>query len=80
MEVRHGHLQHGGAPDQKNVVAKRPQADSFVVGSAASAERFLLGQKAFFVLSGVVSAIDLGFDRGFLVRDPDGHVMQLIEK
>ncbi|HJU53337.1 MAG TPA: VOC family protein [Pyrinomonadaceae bacterium] len=51
-----------------------------VVGSAASAERFLLGEKAFFVSSGVVSARDLGFNRGFLVRDPDGHVMQLIEK
>jgi catechol 2,3-dioxygenase-like lactoylglutathione lyase family enzyme len=51
-----------------------------VVGSAASAERFLLGEKAFFVSSGVVSAKDLGFNKGFLVRDPDGHVMQLIEK
>jgi catechol 2,3-dioxygenase-like lactoylglutathione lyase family enzyme len=51
-----------------------------VVRSADSAEQFLLGQKAFFVSSGVVSARDLGFNRGLLVRDPDGHVMQLIEK
>jgi hypothetical protein len=51
-----------------------------VVGSAESAERFLLGQKSVFVSSGVVSAKDLGFNKGFLVRDPDGHVMQLIEK
>ncbi|HYG78758.1 MAG TPA: VOC family protein [Pyrinomonadaceae bacterium] len=51
-----------------------------VVRSAESAERVLLGQKSAFVSSGVVSAKDLGFNKGFLVRDPDGHVMQLIER
>jgi hypothetical protein len=35
-----------------------------------------------FVSSGVIQMPDLGlgFARGFLVRDPDGHVMQLVEK
>jgi catechol 2,3-dioxygenase-like lactoylglutathione lyase family enzyme len=51
-----------------------------VVRNAESAEQFLLGQKSIFVSSGVVSASDLGFKKGFLVRDPDGHVMQIIEK
>jgi len=34
------------------------------------------------VSSGVVSLPDttLGFRKGMLVRDPDGHVMQLVEK
>lgn len=35
-----------------------------------------------FVSTGVVALPDkrLGFERGFLVRDPDGHVMQVIER
>ncbi|MCI0414303.1 VOC family protein [bacterium] len=35
-----------------------------------------------FVSPGVISLKEnhLGFQRGFLVRDPDGHVMQLVEK
>jgi hypothetical protein len=51
-----------------------------IVRSAASAEQFLLNQKSVFVSTGVVAAKDLGFERSLLVRDPDGHVMQLIEK
>lgn len=46
------------------------------VEAAASALRYM----AQFVSSGVVSIPDgtLGFKRGFLVRDPDGHVMQVV--
>jgi len=51
-----------------------------IVRSAESAEQFLLGQKSVFVSTGVVTARDLGFHKSLLVRDPDGHVMQLIEK
>jgi catechol 2,3-dioxygenase-like lactoylglutathione lyase family enzyme len=51
-----------------------------VVRSAESAGQFLLSQKTAFVSSGVVSINDLGFKKSFLVRDPDGHVMQIIEK
>jgi len=69
---------------QATTVAASPRprvpASPRLVPASAVAERFLLGEKAFFVSSGVVSARDLGFNRGFLVRDPDGHVMQLIEK
>jgi len=51
-----------------------------IVRDAASAEQFLLNQKSVFVSTGVVGAKDLGFNKSLLVRDPDGHVMQLIEK
>jgi catechol 2,3-dioxygenase-like lactoylglutathione lyase family enzyme len=42
----------------------------------------LLAGKFRFVSSGVVAIPDksLGFEKGLLVRDPDGHVMQLIQK
>jgi hypothetical protein len=51
-----------------------------IVRSAESAEQFLLGQKSVFVSMGVVTARDLGFNQSLLIRDPDGHVIQLIEK
>jgi catechol 2,3-dioxygenase-like lactoylglutathione lyase family enzyme len=46
------------------------------VAAAAAALR----ETAQFISSGVVSTPDgsLGFKKGFLVRDPDGHVMQLV--
>jgi hypothetical protein len=42
----------------------------------------LFGAKANFVSPGVVGIDEavLGFRKGFLVRDPDGHALQLIEK
>ena len=42
----------------------------------------LRADKFAFVSSGMVSLEDgrLGFTKGFLVRDPNGHVMQLIER
>ena len=51
-----------------------------IVRSTESAEQFLLNQKSVFVSTGVVTAKNLGFNKSLLVRDPDGHVMQLIEK
>ena len=49
--------------------------------TAAAAERLRPGKFAF-VSPGAVALEDpsLGFTKGFLVRDPDGHVMQLIER
>ncbi len=49
--------------------------------AAVAAERVRVGKFAF-VSPGVVALEDrtLGFTKGFLVRDPDGHVMQLIER
>jgi catechol 2,3-dioxygenase-like lactoylglutathione lyase family enzyme len=50
--------------------------------SVDAAAESLLGAKSLFVSTGVVSLTDrtLDFNKGLLVRDPDGHVMQLIEK
>jgi catechol 2,3-dioxygenase-like lactoylglutathione lyase family enzyme len=50
--------------------------------SADAAGQSLLGAKSVFVSTGVVPLGEraLGFNKGLLVRDPDGHVMQLIEK
>jgi catechol 2,3-dioxygenase-like lactoylglutathione lyase family enzyme len=47
----------------------------------AMAERLHSGRFSF-VSSGVIQISDssLGFAKGFLVRDPDGHVMQLVER
>jgi len=49
---------------------------------AEARARSLLAGRITFVSSGVVSVPQgtLGFRKGFLVRDPDGHVMELIEK
>ena len=49
--------------------------------ASAMAGRLLSGRFSF-VSSGVIQISDssLGFAKGFLVRDPDGHVMQLVER
>lgn len=49
-------------------------------GAGATAQALRAG-KAQFVSPGVIAMPDgpLGFVKGFLVRDPDGHVMQLVE-
>lgn len=53
-----------------------------VTNNAVSLGHSLLEEKYRFVSTGVTTLPDasLGFARGFLVRDPDGHVMQLTEK
>ena len=53
-----------------------------VTTDAASIARLLLEGNYSFVSPGVTALPDgsLGFARGFLVRDPDGHVMQVVEK
>lgn len=52
-----------------------------ITANADQAARFLLGKRANFVSSGVVidSHSQLGFHKAFLVRDPDGHALQLSE-
>ena len=49
--------------------------------ASAMAGRLLSGRFSF-VSSGVIQMPDssLGFAKGFLVRDPDGHVMQVVER
>lgn len=53
-----------------------------VIGDATAAGQGLRTGKAAFVSPGVIAMPDgrLGFGKGFLVRDPDGHVMQVTEK
>lgn len=53
-----------------------------VTTNAISIGHSLLEEKYGFVSTGVITLPDasLGFARGLLVRDPDGHVMQLTEK
>jgi catechol 2,3-dioxygenase-like lactoylglutathione lyase family enzyme len=53
-----------------------------VARDAQGAARSLLVDKFLFVSPGVVTVADgmLGFTSSFLVRDPDGHVMQIVEK
>lgn len=53
-----------------------------VVGKTKSAAQVLLDNKYIFVSPGVVDLgrVELGFAMGFLVRDPDGHVLQLVER
>ena len=50
--------------------------------SVEAAAQSLLDAKSLFISTGVVSLGEhaLDFNKGLLVRDPDGHVMQLIEK
>jgi len=57
------------------------QAPGGLSGANPFAERVRSGKFAF-VSPGVVAPEEgrLGFAKGFLVRDPDGHVMQLIER
>jgi catechol 2,3-dioxygenase-like lactoylglutathione lyase family enzyme len=51
-------------------------------GSAAAAERRIRAGRFGFVSPGAVALHDspLGFRRGLLVRDPDGHAVQLVER
>jgi catechol 2,3-dioxygenase-like lactoylglutathione lyase family enzyme len=53
-----------------------------VTSAATSISRHLLTGKYRFVSSGVIAIPDstLGFAKAFLVRDPDGHVMELVER
>jgi catechol 2,3-dioxygenase-like lactoylglutathione lyase family enzyme len=53
-----------------------------VTSDVPAIARLLLERRYRFVSSGVTSVPDgqLGFARGFLVRDPDGHVLQLVEQ
>jgi len=48
---------------------------------AASTQKALLLTRADFVSPGIVSLPDrsLGFARGFLVRDPDGHIIRVTQ-
>jgi catechol 2,3-dioxygenase-like lactoylglutathione lyase family enzyme len=53
-----------------------------VTADARSISQVLMEGKYRFVSSRVIAIPDstLGFSKGFLVRDPDGHVMELIER
>ena len=53
-----------------------------VTGDVAALAQSVRSARALFVSPGVIVIPDrgLGFGRGFLVRDPDGHVMQVIER
>jgi catechol 2,3-dioxygenase-like lactoylglutathione lyase family enzyme len=53
-----------------------------VTNSAESAERQLQTQKVRLISSGAVALPDerLGFHKGLLLRDPDGHALELIER
>ena len=55
---------------------------TLVVNAADAFAQKLLAENFRFVSPGVVSIADngLGFSKGLLARDPDGHVMALIEK
>ncbi|MFY9608820.1 MAG: VOC family protein [Blastocatellia bacterium] len=57
------------------------QTKLVTTNASAMAERVRAG-KFNFVSSGVIQMPDssLGFARGFLARDPDGHVMQLVDR
>lgn len=55
---------------------------TLVTGDVNAAVRNLLAARFVFISPGVVTIADgrLGFMQGVLVRDPDGHPMQLVEK
>jgi catechol 2,3-dioxygenase-like lactoylglutathione lyase family enzyme len=55
---------------------------SLIIDDANAAAESLLAGKTSFVSSGVITVPEksLGFAKSFLVRDPDGHVLQLIER
>jgi catechol 2,3-dioxygenase-like lactoylglutathione lyase family enzyme len=55
---------------------------SLEVGSVGGVAQNLLQAQYMFVSPGAITLTDsqLGFSKGLLVRDPDGHVMQIIEK
>ncbi len=53
-----------------------------VAGDAGAAARLLRDERAQFVSPGVIALPDgrLGFGKGFLARDPDGHGIQVIQR
>ncbi|MBI1999611.1 MAG: VOC family protein [candidate division NC10 bacterium] len=53
-----------------------------LTGDSTAASQDLRAGKAAFVSPGAIAMLDgrLGFGKGFLVRDPDGHIMQLVER
>jgi len=53
-----------------------------VTSDVSGAEQQLLREKVSFVSSGIVNSVDgkLGFRKASLVRDPDGHVLELVER
>jgi catechol 2,3-dioxygenase-like lactoylglutathione lyase family enzyme len=55
---------------------------TLVSADAAGAEQALRAARAVLVSPGVIAdgEAKLGFRKGFLVRDPDGHVMAIVEK
>jgi catechol 2,3-dioxygenase-like lactoylglutathione lyase family enzyme len=55
---------------------------TLVTADAAGAEHRLFAGRAAFVSPGavVLPAAELGFSRGLMVRDPDGHAVRLIER
>ena len=55
---------------------------TLLTGNASVAECHMIAGKCALVSSGVVAISEgkMGFRKSLLVRDPDGHVMQLIEK
>jgi len=55
---------------------------TLTLGDADSAARALFGLRVPFVSPGPVSLPDagLGFSKGLLVRDPDGHAMRLVQR
>jgi hypothetical protein len=55
---------------------------TLVVKDAQAVAQRLRINKSAFVSPGVVAIPEqiLGFKKGFLVRDPDGHVMRVVEK
>jgi hypothetical protein len=55
---------------------------NLIVNTADSFAKRLLADNSPLVSPGVVSLNDksLGFSKGLLARDPDGHVMALLEK
>jgi hypothetical protein len=54
---------------------------TLVVSDATRMEQRLRAEDSSFISPGTVTLTDLrtGFDRGLLVRDPDGHVMAIVE-
>jgi hypothetical protein len=55
---------------------------TLIVNTADSFAKRLLAENSRFVSSGVVTLSDknFGFSKGLLARDPDGHVMALLER
>lgn len=55
---------------------------TLIISALDTAAQNLLQKEYLFISPGVITLDDsqLGFSKGFLVRDPDGHVMVLVEK